>query len=135
MARAMFEGVGYGLSFPPKHTRMRLIDMPEICLIAAIVVAAKHFLPFPTRKENSLVLRGAVLVQMDWQKWSELMQPAINKLQEKSLTDVSGDIDGGHLANADEATFDAILALLSSDQGGDENEGGWTYVHFRRHAS
>lgn len=121
MARAMLKGIGRDLSLPPRRPRLRLIDIPEICLIAAIVVAAKHFIPFPTGKGNSLVLDDTILPQVGWQKWSELMQPALEEFQKKAsagIPDPPELIDGGRLADADEATFESILALLFSDKGG-----------------
>lgn len=118
MARAMLRGIDRDLSLPSRLARSRLIDIPEICLIAAIVVAVKHFLPFPTGKGKPSASRDVILPQMDWLKWSELMRPTAENLQTKPHTDVVGSIDGDRLANADDATFDAILDLLSSEQGG-----------------
>ena len=118
MAKAMLKGIGRDLSLPPRHTRLRLIDIPEICLVAAIVVAVKHFLPFPDGKGKPLGSPGVILPQMDWNRWSELMRPVADKLQ-KTPTGAPGDLDGDRLANADDATFDAILGLLSSGQDGD----------------
>lgn len=133
MARAMLRGIGRDLSPPARHPRLRLIDIPEICLIAAIVVAVKHFLPFPSGKGNSLVLHDTILPRVDWQKWSELMQPVVEDLRGETPEDIPcapKDIDGGHLADADEATFDAILNLLSSDQGEHGEDGEWSCAPF-----
>ena len=121
MARAMLKGIGKDLSLPPKQTRLRLLDIPEICLVAAIVIAVKHFLPFTTGAENALVLQDTVLPQMDWQRWSELMMPVVESLPRKAPADLPNDIDGDRLANVDGATFDTILALLSSSR---EEDGG-----------
>lgn len=133
MARAMLRGIDRDLSLPPRHPRLRLIDIPEICLIAALVTAVKHFLPFPTEKGSLLALHDTILPRMDWQKWSELMQPVVEDLGGDAPEDSLGapkDIDGGHLADADEATFDAILTLLSSDQGGRGEDGEWSRARF-----
>lgn len=133
MARAMLRGIDRDLSFPPRHPRQRLIDIPEICLIAALVAAVKNFLPFPTEKGNSLALHDTILPRMDWQKWSELMQPVVGDLRGEAPEDIPGapkDIDGGQLADADEATFDTILTLLSSDQGGRGEDGEWSRARF-----
>ena len=131
MARAMLRGVDQDLSLPARHTRLRLIDMPEICLIAAIVIAVKHFLPFPARKDNSLILQGAVLPFMDWHTWSKLMRPVVESFEKQAPVKVSGDVDGDRLANADDATFDSILALLSSDQSGHRDEGERKRARFK----
>ena len=119
----MLRGLDIELSLPSGRTRLRLIDVPEICLIAAIVVAAKHFLPFPTRKGTSSSQQGKDHPHMDWHRWSDLMRPAVENLQRKPPAKASGDVAGECLANADEATFDAVLALLSPDQGENGEEG------------
>ncbi|SPO05815.1 related to polymerase I core factor (CF) subunit [Cephalotrichum gorgonifer] len=45
------------------------------------------------------------------------MPLSIHYTQRLALPNLPKDIDGEYLANADEATFDSILALLSSDEG------------------
>ena len=111
------------LSLPSGRTRLRLIDVPEICLIAAVIVAVRHFLPFPTRKGTSPTVQDKDHPHMDWYRWADLIRPVVENLQRKPPAKASKDIDGECLANADEATFDAVLALLSADQGETEEEG------------
>lgn len=111
------------LSLPSGRTRLRLIDAPEICLIAAVVVAARHFLPFPTRRGTSSTLQDKDQPHMDWHRWNDLMRPVVENHERKTPAMTPEDFDGECLANADEATFDAMLALLSADQGEIEEEG------------
>lgn len=111
----MLKGLDIDLSLPSRRARLRLIDVPEICLIAAIVVAVKHFLPFPTGKGTSSSLQDNDIPLMDWHRWSELMRPVVENLQREPRAKASRDVDGERLAHVDEATFDAILALSSPD--------------------
>lgn len=122
LARAMMGGMNIGLSLPPQRTRLRLIDIPEICLVAAIVIAVKHFLAFPSPNGDPPCAQDVSRPQMDWYKWSELMQPLVANLRNESPAEAPPDIDGDRLANADDATFDAILALLTPGQGGRDEE-------------
>lgn len=130
----MLKGLDIDLSLPSGRARLQLIDVPEICLIAAIVVAVKHLLPFPIEKGTSSSLQDNNSPHMDWHRWSELMEPVVENLQRKPPAKTPGDVDGERLAHVGEATFDAILALLSPDQGELAEKGRLRCPRHHRHA-
>ena len=59
------------LSFPVRKSRLRMVDLPEICLAAAIVVAVKQALPFTSCCAGYCGVISAPLPHMNWPKWNE----------------------------------------------------------------
>lgn len=74
-------------TFPDDAHRIRAIHHPEILLISIIVFATQYCFPF----ENvPLSIQGELLriPRLDWQKWLEIMAPAIDRAQGRESIDV-----------------------------------------------
>lgn len=74
-------------SFPVELHRIRAIHHPEILLISIIVFATQYCFPFedvplPAQGEHWQIPR------LDWQKWLEIMAPAISRVQGREGIDV-----------------------------------------------
>ncbi|ROT38691.1 hypothetical protein SODALDRAFT_333311 [Sodiomyces alkalinus F11] len=74
-------------AFPVESNRIRAIHHPEILLIAVIVFATQYCFPFenvPFEAEGDLLR----IPRLNWQKWLEIMAPAIGRAQERESIDV-----------------------------------------------
>lgn len=82
--------LGFGFSFNMQKKRFKLLDHPDILLVACVVFSTKLLYPFDGEGRVPVSYRDPSSMQLDWGKWRELMRDAtfeglvrrdINKLE------------------------------------------------------
>lgn len=96
--RAMTRLLHLDFAFNMKKKRFRLLDHPDILLISCIVFSTKLLYPFDSEKRYPVSYRDPSSLQVDWNKWRELMKDAtseglrrrdINKLEPEDVWTMS----------------------------------------------
>lgn len=67
--------------FPKHGSRQKASNLPEISLVALLIIAVKVYYPFDSLERYQRSHLDAGVLTIDWDKWSELQEQ-----QEKSLT-------------------------------------------------
>jgi RNA polymerase I-specific transcription initiation factor RRN7 len=75
-----------GYSYPLRKSRLRLIDYPEILLVACLVVSTKCLMPFQDNDTHPNSKNTSVSLDFNWDRWQEIMRP---HLRENESTDES----------------------------------------------
>lgn len=88
--RAMIRLLHAEFAFNMKKKRFKLLDHPDILLISSVVFATKLLYPFDGEERPPVSYRDPSSIQIDWNRWRELMRDEsseglerrdINKLQ------------------------------------------------------
>lgn len=88
--RAMIRLLHAEFTFNMKKKRFKLLDHPDILLISSVVFATKLLYPFDGEDRPPVSYRDPSSIQIDWNRWRELMRDEsfeglerrdINKLQ------------------------------------------------------
>lgn len=96
--RAMTRLLHLEFAFNMKKKRFKLLDHPDILLISCIVFSTKLLYPFDDEKRTPVSYRDPSSLQIDWNKWRELMKDAtsmglqkrdINKLEPEDVWTMS----------------------------------------------
>ncbi|KAF3767697.1 hypothetical protein M406DRAFT_254939 [Cryphonectria parasitica EP155] len=96
--RAMIRLLSLIFTFNMKKKRFRLLDHPDVLLIASVVFSTKLIYPFDGKERPPLSYRDPSSLQMDWDRWRELMRDSeaeglerrdINKLQPEDVWSMS----------------------------------------------
>lgn len=61
-------------SFNMNKTRFKLLDHPDILLISCVVFSTKLLYPFDGEERPPITYRDPSSIQIDWNKWRELMR-------------------------------------------------------------
>lgn len=90
--RAMIRMLDLQCTFDMERKRFKILDHPDILLVSCIVFATKLLHPFDGIERPPVSYRDPSSLQMDWNKWRELMRdPESEGLERREMDHVQPD--------------------------------------------
>lgn len=69
----------FEFSFDMRKNRFKLLDHPDILLVSCVVFSTKLLYPFDGEERPPVTYRDPSSLQIDWDKWRELMRDTVSE--------------------------------------------------------
>ncbi|KZL72348.1 forms a complex with the other RRN protein RRN6 and RRN11 [Colletotrichum tofieldiae] len=99
-------------SFPLDKARIRLIQQPEVLLIAILVLATIHCFPFEEFTPSAHDENSLLVPRLDWEEWRTIMAPALSPDPVQTTVDHTN-VTASQILSMEPAELDEYFAHLS----------------------